>query len=459
MILRSLLPEYITSRATRPNVSEFAKVVVGLVVSVVGSFAVIKVTTRYMTPEIFSKIPLANTVAMFMSLLFFGPLGNGVERYAYALFHKKQMGAVVCRLLLLMAIFIIPALLGFSLIGRSSIIGLSCTFIVLSYIYAVVSGFQGVFASIFAALRERIKYAAVTAVVPWAKICLYPFFLSFPLFIFDANSVLLSWIAGAALLIVVQLFLYGFRVEYNAKVDLRAEYRGILKYSAPFAVWAIPQWLQLNSDLWIVQAKMGSGALAGYAIIWQLSYSLALLAQSVVTKFFVPILFQKIDPHAPRTVASIQRSHRIVKLMATGYVCSVGPLIVMAAVIPTGLIAFFSTGEYTELSRLFIYMLAGYVLFCFGDLLSLQCAAFAKNHYYIPLKIACPALLVPLYLVAASHNDIGRFVYYKLLVAGLYAAGAFMLNGYVRKVLLRRAKEVDGSALKEGAADARGGTF
>lgn len=287
----------------RPFFKEAVIVGFGQVMSLVITFAGIRLLTELMTPYHYGLLALFLSIFQFGQLTMFGPYSQGTLRfYSYArekgqlqllesITRKKFMRFAAITMLTFTGIFFLSKVVSF-------FSNLQIITIVILGAYTVSSGLESTFLGILNAARRR-----VASILHSTAGKILHFGLAALLIYFFTNDSLLALLAYTISSVTIIFFLYRYyrRVIYPyekesvpATPEQRESFIGKLNnYYIPFSIWGIAYWLQIGSERWALEFFASTDEVGLYNVIYQVGFQPGYMGVGLLTAFLGPIFFEK----------------------------------------------------------------------------------------------------------------------------------------------------------------------
>lgn len=253
--------------------------------------------TEYLEPSAYGELSLGLTIATLVNQTLYGPLGNGISRFFSPAFEDNSLHSyfrtssrlvflvtllVGCiSSLVLMVVLFLQYFQWFWIILGSLILSISMG------INSILSGIQG-------AARQRAVVAIHQGVDVWVR-----FLVATLLLIWIAptsNVAILGYGISSGIVIISQIFFFWIFVKKGIESNQCKErnWKGsIWKYSWPFIIIGIFNWLRLVSDRWALETFATTSEVGFYAVVFQLGYYPMTLLSGIFIQYLAPIFYQK----------------------------------------------------------------------------------------------------------------------------------------------------------------------
>jgi O-antigen/teichoic acid export membrane protein len=275
-------------------------VVSGQVVGALGNIFAIRILTTLLPPAGYGQLALAMTGAVLAQQLVFGPIGTACIRYFAPAQESGELATytrAIARMFLAgtLALGLIAALIAIFFAGTARLnllpsLAAAGAFAWLSSANSMIDGIQN-------AARQRMIVALHQGVGAWLRLGIVVVVARY--LTQNANSILWSYSAGYALLILSQVFFLqrtlrrmglGRREETHSTNPIL---RSMWTYAWPFSAWGVFTWIQASSDRWALGAFAGLDQVGLYQSLYQIGYyPIAMLTQFLL-QVSTPIVFQR----------------------------------------------------------------------------------------------------------------------------------------------------------------------
>jgi O-antigen/teichoic acid export membrane protein len=276
---------------------ESAWLISGQILGILGSLALLRVTTNYLAPQEYGQLTLVLTVGVFVCQVSLSGVMPGIMRYYTIAAERGDISNFTNASYRLMAYgvmgtILLSCLVSFSafLADRSGWIG----GILLAIGFTQISSFNSTLSAIQNAARQRNLVVLHGVVDPWIKIGLL--LLLVKIIGSSVNSVILAYLLTALLMLSSQLFFYRrlMRLIPNKEqLKLTPWLKEMVNYSKPFMVFNHFTWLQASSDRWSLERFTTTQVVGEYAVLSQLGNAPVSMAVNMITNLIGPILQQR----------------------------------------------------------------------------------------------------------------------------------------------------------------------
>ncbi|MFH1922001.1 MAG: lipopolysaccharide biosynthesis protein [Planctomycetota bacterium] len=377
---------------------EFVWISAGQGLTVLGAIIGVRLMTELLGPASYGKLALGMTVATLAQQVFLSPLGVTSQRFFSPSLEANQLGAYL-RVVRGLATRIIVLLLVFGAVGVTLAWAMGMThwlpLLLAAFLFAVISGSNGLFDSIQNAARHRQIVALHQAAAQWARFAVAAGLL---ILLGSTSTIAMLGYALASTVILASQWLFfrskvlplspsslihdGHTVEHWAR-----QMRG---YMWPFATWGVFTWALVASDRWALQAFATTSSVGHYAVLYQLGYFPITMLCSMMMQLVSPVLFSRAgdgtDPERHRSVVSLNNR----MLVAA---CLVSALATMLAfVLHRHVFWLLVAPEYRGVSTLLPWIVLSGGLFASGQVAALSVVSSINTKQLIPVKIVTAIL-------------------------------------------------------------------
>jgi O-antigen/teichoic acid export membrane protein len=278
---------------------EGAWVVVGQGGAIVAALLGLAQLTRFLDPDEYGRVALALTVGNLFNLVGFGILASGAARFLSASRDSGEQGALFAGLLRL--IFQRARVLGGLGIAVAAIAAVTISadaglFALVALLFSFAFSTAGAFEVMLNAERAR---SAVAFHKMLQQVLNYGIaFVLLATVEASSRMVLLGFTIGTAVTAASEYGVLTRGLSRTGSGSFRQETRDawmqrIREYIQPAQRWAIPQWLQLASDRWILAALQGTGQAGLYAVVYQLGFTPLGLFSTLMSQTIDPVVFAR----------------------------------------------------------------------------------------------------------------------------------------------------------------------
>lgn len=359
---------------TRRWVGEGSWIVVGQVLSVLGSLILVRVLTEYLNPTQYGELALGLTLAGLVNQVAMGGLIASVGRY-YSLaaaqsdlpgyiaatrsLVTRTTGALVLATITLMLGLYMYELVQWAELGS----------VVLAY--ALTSSYSALLMEILNAARLRALVAMHTSADPWLR-------LAFAIGLTDilgisSTAVVVGYAVATLLLTVSQWFFLhrSLPLQPKARTIHNIWREPMQTYASPFSIWGMFTWAQQASDRWALQTFGDAASVGLYAVVFQFGYIPIGMLSTMVINLIGPAVYQRMSSAADSHCGK-KSVHRF-----TWAVALVGLAVTMLAFLATFLLhrwlfTLLVHSDYVAASYLLPWTILAGGLFSVGQVLALK---------------------------------------------------------------------------------------
>jgi len=353
---------------------EFAWLFTGQVFGILGSFALIRVTTHYLIPEQYGQLSLILTIGVLVCQVSLSGVMPGIMRYYTIAVERRDVSNFTFASFRLMSYGVLGTAglalvvsVGAYLVGKTAWIGV----ILLAITFTQISSFNSTLSAIQNAARQRNVVVLHGIIDPWIKIIL----ICIIVFIVGKSvvAILLAYLIAGLILLVSQLFFYR-RLTQRTQADRQSFstpwLQEMVKYSKPYMVFNFFTWVQANSDRWTIERFANAKSVGQYAVLLQLGVAPISMAVSQITNLVGPILQQRsgdaTDLSRNRNVWNLTWIITLIGLVLTIFGVLIG------AIFHTWLFDFLVDDAYQNQSYLLPWVIFGGGLFATSQILGLK---------------------------------------------------------------------------------------
>lgn len=411
---------------------EGAWVALGQVMAVLGALAGIRVLTELLEPSTYGELALGLTLAALVNQVIFGPLSAGITRF-YAPQHEQgDLGdyfKVSCGLTFFATVFTLVLMVlliaGLSVSGRSgwmSITAAACMF-------AVFSGYNGIFNGVQNAARQRSIVAFHQGIEPWMR---FSIAAGFAVLVGSTSKAALWGYVMASLLVCMSQAWFVRRIipgSCSGSGRERLLRNRIWNFSWPVSAFGIFTWMQFVSDRWALEFFATTEEVGYYAVLFHLGYFPMSIATGMAVQFLGPIYYQRAgDARNKERTVQVSRLSRRFTLLALAMTCAA----FLGGLFFHGIIfRIFVASEYASASYLLPWILLGGGLFSAGQIIALNLMSQMKT-----LTMATAKIVTALFGVAL--NCLGAYWYGTV---GVIFAGVLFAISYLFWMILLEKRE------------------
>jgi len=424
----------VLSQITTPRFKRLAKegtwIVLGKVAVVLGSLALVRVLTEFLTPVEYGQLALGLTLVALFGQVVFGGLSQGITRYYAVASEKRDHHAYLAasRRLLLYGTGVaitIGALVGAGIMS----LGYSQWFEVAlaATLLAILSGYNSALNGIQNAARQRAIVAMHSGLDAWLKIGL--------------AVVLLFWLGTSSVAVILGFAASAFFVSLSQLVFLRRTIKplpvhsappkaghwpaDIWAYSWPFSTWGVFTWMQQVSDRWALGIYGSTQDVGYYAVVFQLGYTPIALVLGLVMTFLAPILFSRSGD--ARCDARNQNVAEIVWRITLASLLVTAVAVIAAVILHVWIFSLLVASEFRWISYLLPWVILAGGIFAAGQVLSLKLMSEMKARELLIPKIMTSLIGIGLNVLGASIAGIEGIVLAMIVFSVIYLVWIILL--------------------------------
>lgn len=424
-----MLPQITTPRFKR-LAKEGTWIIVGKIAVVLGSLALVRVLTEFLTSAEYGQLALGLTLVALFEQVVFGGLGQGITRYYSVASEKRDLHRylVASRRLLLYGTGVAIAIGAMVAVGTMSFdysqwfaVALAATLL------AILSGYNSALNGIQNAARQRAIVALHSGLDAWLKIGL--------------AVALLFWLGTSSVAVLLGFAASAFFVSLSQLVFLRQTIKpsprnsappkaghwpaDIWTYSWPFSTWGVFTWMQQVSDRWVLGIYGSTQDVGFYAVVFQLGYTPIALILGLVMTFFAPILFARSgDARCDvrnQSVTDIVWRITLVSLLVTAVA------VIAAVIFHAWLFSLLVAAEFRWISYLLPWVILAGGIFAAGQVLSLKLMSEMKARELLIPKIMTSLIGIGLNVLGARIAGIEGVVLAMIAFSVIYLVWIILL--------------------------------
>lgn len=377
---------------------ELIWVLIGHATAFIGGVAGIKALTSLLGPENYGRMALGLTIAGFLTTFLHNPLSNSAARF-YSPFQHNGQGLVYFAVLRSLHLKLLLILLPFVLIVPLLVAYLFDKGWGLLVLAGLLFGLvNGIWVSCLAwqnAARERRRATLSQIADVWLRISIA---ILLAMLFASGEGALFGYVIGTSLVLFWQnrlavssekILITKEAVPTRGQLDQAR--REFIRFSLPFAGYALFTSLTLYADRWIVQGIAGAESVGIYAAMFQLASSPVNILFAVINQLMVPIVYEKARGGM---YGEIKTEIRILLHRIAGF----GMLILIVMLVPLyfwckPLARLFTTTTFAEQASLIPLLVLGMGLFHIGQIYTLEGNCCNRPGVYLWAKIAHAMLL------------------------------------------------------------------
>ncbi len=405
-------------------------IIIGRIGSVLGSLALVRVLTGFLTPAEYGQLALSLTMVSLFGQVVFGGLGAGITRYYAIAAEKSDLHGYLAasRRLLIYATIASLAIefvvtMGLGWIGYSQWISIALAAMLL----AILGSYNGTLNGIQNAARQRAIVAMHSGLDAWLKIGLAVALLRW--FGTSSATVILGFAASAFLVTLSQFLFLRQTIRPLAPFSPRPKVGDwpsqIWIYSWPFSTWGIFTWMQQASDRWALGLHGNAQDVGVYAVVFQLGYTPIMLVLSLSMTFLAPILYQRAGD-----ATSAQRNqnvHQAIWRITIAALLLTGLAALTTAILHEWLFRLLVAAEFRLISYLLPWVILAGGVFAAGQMLSLKLMSEMKARELLVPKITTALVGIGLNILGASVAGVEGVVAALVAFSIIYLAWLIVL--------------------------------
>jgi len=401
--------------------SEGSWILIGQIVTVLGSLALVRVLTEHLDPVQYGELTLGLTIVGLVNQIITGGLSVGIGRfYSVAVERDDLTGYISGSRSVLKNGTTAVTCLGFCLLvglycfGYSQWMGLVAAALVLS----LLSGYNNALNSIQSAARQRAIVAFHCGADAWLKIALA---VAVMLWLGKSSTAVVIGFACSSFLITLSQFLFLRKmIALTKSIEPDSHYWQwqIWKYSLPFCAFGVFTWMQQVSDRWALQIYSTEAEVGQYAVLFQLGYTPIALVTGLLTNFMAPILYHRSgDASDSFRNANVNRlSWRITQLLIVITLLA----FMFAFALHKWVFSILVAPAYHSISYLLPWVILAGGLFAAGQMLSLKFMSEMKSSKLTQIKITTALIGVLCNLFGAAFMGIRGVVIALVVFSAIY---------------------------------------
>jgi O-antigen/teichoic acid export membrane protein len=359
----------------------------------------IKILTSMGLQE-YGKYALVISLSALLSSVFYGPVEQGFVRYYYdyaaqgmardfiALFYKVSF--------LSGSIFFVLTLFATAV---SFIFGTykPVLFIAAAGLFVILWATTNPFNSLLNVLRKRKANAIIQIVERAIAITLL-----YGIFYFDALtalSVLIVLSIATALMIIVKVRFLDECIthEWVKNQQKTLKYRqevvnAIGKFSMPFGIWGMANWLQSNSERWIIAKYLSVSDVGIYAVMMAVATYLIAVPYGVIAQFVTPIIYERFSH--PLDALKINEGYGLLKCFVVSVMVLMLFSLLLTAIVGREILLQISNNKFVGYWHILPFLCLGTGFFYIGQALTTQGMLLNVPEKYLFPKIASGVIAV-----------------------------------------------------------------
>lgn len=278
--------------------SEGVWIVIGQIVSVLGSLALVKVLTLLLEPSQYGQLALGLTIAGLTNQIILGGISGAIARFYpvsmeehdFHSYYKEALRLYIYAIFLIITLGIITVA-GLINMGHAEWGVLAGVMLC----YAIISGINSTLSGIQNAARQRSVVALTSGVDSWLKV-IFSYVL---LIVLESSStnVAMAYLISITITSVIQYKLFKkLIIVSDNKISSCSGSKNwkvrIWTYAWPFSAWGIFTWGQQASDKWALAFYGTTDEVGSFAVLWQLGFVPISLFSGFLISLIAPIFYQ-----------------------------------------------------------------------------------------------------------------------------------------------------------------------
>ncbi len=429
--LRSI--NFILSRFTRQNLSEFFWVITGQILTVAFNFIIIKLLSRMGTVE-FGKYALIITIVVLLDSVLYGPITQGFIRFFYPYTDKKQRGtytSIMYLFVLIASVVVIATGFAGLLIGSFFDIVKYSPLLFAGILFITFSKSNEFFSLSLNILRRRKENSLLQTGEKIIMILSMLLLIGKDMFTLPAVLFYFSGILFA--FTVAKYFFFKAKAAqpqlFEKKIDKQVSREiitSVLTYAAPFFVWGISGWLQLNGEKWIIAELLSTSDVGIYAVMMTMVNAIIILPNNMLNQFGIPIIFQKFSNPAHKE--NVKEGMGYIDGIVVLTLCITALAAVLTYFFGESLILLISNNNFTPYWYLLPLFALGTGLFYSGQALTNLGLALNQPKKYLAPKILTGVISVLLNALFIYLYGLNGLAFSVILIGGFYILYIYIIN-------------------------------
>jgi O-antigen/teichoic acid export membrane protein len=288
----------INSKSLNRIYTELFWIILGQIISVLGSIALVRVLTEYLTPSNYGELSLAFTISNTANQIIMAIPSIGIGRFYSIANEKDDLKGVIAatkRIFLLASL----TLLGFVIILIGCLIlthNLKWITLVLTiFPFIVVSSLNSTFSSLQNAARQRAIVTLHSGLDVWLRIA----FAVFAMILLGKNptSVIIGYLIAAITISSSQYYFLkkvcDTTIFFISNIKFNEWLKAIWSFSWPFAAWGVFTSIHQISDRWALEYFTSTDIVGKYSVVYQFGYAPISLLTGLLMTLLSPIIYNK----------------------------------------------------------------------------------------------------------------------------------------------------------------------
>jgi O-antigen/teichoic acid export membrane protein len=395
--------------------SEIFWVCLGQLLGFLGSFVSIKALTTIMGPEEYGKLALGLTIAGFLSLYVYAPLGAVVTRF-YSVYGERGTLGTFFFLVKQSHVVIGVVLFALALIGGGITLWVAGTEWGLIFLISLLYGIAGGINTSYLALQTMLRQRKVVALHQGADVWLRTGLTILMIHYFSGSGyhALLGYLVGTFVITLSQRHFAlrhpGVRQNWNAAAPDHESRKVALsefwRYAYPFVIFAGFSVICTYSDRWVIQGLFGPKEVGIYAAVYQIASAPVNLYFSIQNQFMLPIIYERAG--AMTRASQAVGAFNAVRIMLVASGTAALAMVTVANLCGEQLIRLLTSKDFAGQHNLLWITLLGLSIFNVAQVFSLK--GFYYNRpkaYFVPKGLYAVAYLVLAVVFARQYGIIG----------------------------------------------------
>ncbi len=405
----------------------------GALISIIGSLALVRLLTEYLSPGQYGELALALTVANLINQVVMCGLISGIGRFYSIAKDREDLDGYLSQSYTLLKYAALVTIL----IGVLLLIGVAAssyrewvTLVFVTVVFSIVSNYNGVFGDIQNAARNRPIVVFNNSLDTIFKIVFV--YLATVLLGASSTIVIVGYLLSAAIVFLSNNAMLKYAIppkkqEKTIQSQASRNWQGqIWTYAWPFSAWGIFTWAQQASDRWALEIFSSTQEVGVFAVLFQLGYVPIITLSGLLASFLTPIFFSRAgDATDQQRNVSVHR----INMMVTYTMMA---LTVVAFLITWGLHRFvfmiFVSPEFRGHSNLLPWFVLAGGLFATGQMLVLKVLSEVRPRILLTVKIGTAVLGVALNVVGAWIAGIHGVIAALVTFSAVYVIGMLWLT-------------------------------
>ncbi len=387
--------------------------VAGQVATIVGTLALVRVLTQYLSPAQYGQLALVLTVHALINQLITGGLSGGITRfYSIALEENDIQNYIIASVKLFLNAIIFSFLLGavvlaylFYLNEQQYVLQIAAV-----VIFSILNGISITLNGILNIIRKRAAVAIHTAAEAWLRIAIIIALLYF--FRPSVFAVVAAYSFASLIVVVSQFFLLKKALAAQlSKTTLNSQQdwaRNIWKFTMPFSLWGLFTWGQQASDRWAMEHFSTTFDVGQYVVVYQLGFVPVGIITSVVLSYLIPIFYQRYG--SGKDVILTASVHRLTKIITALCLIATAVGFLITFFLHEWLFNLLVAKSFRSASRFLPWVVLAGGFFAAGQLLSLKFLSELRSSVMIVQKIATAVVGIMLNIYGAWRFGIAGVV-------------------------------------------------